>query len=88
MEIIRIQNLKCGGCQNSIRNGLEEIEGVKVLNINEEDSSVELEFTNDELRSKITEKLKKMGYPIEGDENQFLDKAKSYVSCMIGRVSD
>lgn len=88
METITVQNLKCGGCQNTIRKGLESIDGVKVVHIDSETSSIDIEVTKDAARQLIPEKLHQMGYPLVGENNEFMDKAKSYVSCMIGRISD
>jgi hypothetical protein len=33
------------------------------------------------------EKLISLGYPFEDDDNSLITKAKSYVSCAIGRMS-
>jgi hypothetical protein len=35
----------------------------------------------------VKEKLKALGYPEDGAANNFGTKAKSYVSCAIGKIS-
>ncbi len=83
---IKIENLKCGGCANTIKKGISSIEGVTDVDVNVETSVVS--FTADE--SKIEEvkaKLSKLGYPEVGAENNLGHKAKSFVSCAVGRVS-
>ncbi|MFY7671957.1 heavy-metal-associated domain-containing protein [Tenacibaculum sp. MEBiC06402] len=82
---INIENLKCGGCANTIKNGLSEIKGVDNINVNVEDSKV-LFHAPDTLVEKVKDKLSKLGYPEVGDENNLLHKAKSFVSCAVGRI--
>ncbi len=84
---VEIQNLKCGGCANSIKNSLTDIEGVSDILVNEETSLVKMKINDEKLISGIHEELNSMGYPVVGDENSFGKKAKSYVSCAIGRIS-
>lgn len=82
---IQVENIKCGGCANSIRNSLSKIEGVNQIDVNIENgviSTIVEDFVNEEQLSKV---LHKMGYTAPG-EGGALDKAKSYVSCMIGRI--
>jgi hypothetical protein len=56
---------------------------VKVLH---ENSSVTIEYSNENSIQKATERLSKLGYPILGNENNIGKKATSYVSCMIGKI--
>ena len=85
-KIFFIQNLKCGGCANTIKKEIEQIEGVSNVIVNTDDDSVKLNSVND-VDLLIVERLNKLGYPVITEENTILKKAKSYVSCMIGRVS-
>ncbi|PQJ80345.1 heavy-metal-associated domain-containing protein [Polaribacter porphyrae] len=82
---IKIENLKCGGCANTIKKGLLNIEGVENIDINVETSTVAITSKNSDLRS-IKEKLSKLGYPEVGDKNTIAHKAKSFVSCAVGRI--
>lgn len=84
-EVIIIDNLKCGGCANTVKKRLEKIEGVNSVNVVLETSAVEVEKTTEVSREAIIEKLSKLGYPEIGTTN-LLQKAKSYVSCAIGRL--
>ena len=83
---IIIQNLKCGGCANTITKGLTEINGVTEVKIDVENNVVDVNFDNDKNLEEIKTKLKKMGYPEEGENNSLGSKAKSYVSCAIGKM--
>lgn len=83
---IYVQNLKCGGCANTITNKLKDIQGVSNLNINVEESLITLNCSELILET-VKETLKKAGYPEDGETNSFSSKAKSYVSCAIGKIS-
>lgn len=87
-KVLAIQNIKCGGCANTITKGLLDIDGISHVKVDHENGVVAFEFTDDAQLSVVEQKLDKMGYPVDPDQNTMLKKAKSYVSCMIGRFSD
>ena len=84
-EIIVIDNLKCGGCVNTVTKKLQEMEGVDNVNVVLKTSVVEIELEKNISREALIEKLSKWGYPEMGTSN-LVQKAKSYVSCAIGRL--
>lgn len=86
-ENIIVENLKCGGCANSITNALQKIEGVSKIEIDVATSNVSAQLSDSLDRAILTAKLAKLGYPEAGTENTLTQKAKSFVSCAIGRVS-
>jgi copper chaperone CopZ len=83
---IKVENVKCNGCANTIKHGLLKIKGVNEVNIDIENGVIHVE--NDEIaqREEIVSKLHAMGYPEPG-KGSGLTTATSFVSCMIGRVS-
>ncbi|WP_347173509.1 heavy-metal-associated domain-containing protein [Polaribacter uvawellassae] len=83
---IYIENLKCGGCAATIKKGILTVDGVADVNVNVDESLVEVTTKSDAITA-VKEKLAKMGYPEVGDVNTFLHKAKSYVSCATGKMS-
>lgn len=87
MTSIEILNLKCGGCANSIKKGLEQIEGVGAVSVDLETSNVQVETNDEAVLNEVKAKLSSMGYPEVGDANTVLHKAKSFVSCATGRMS-
>ena len=87
MTSIEILNLKCGGCANSIKKGLEQIEGIGAVSVDLETSNVQVETTDEAVLEQVRTKLSSMGYPEAGDANTVLHKAKSFVSCATGRMS-
>jgi len=84
---IEVQNLKCGGCAATIHKGLAAIDGISAIVIDVEKNSIDLKLDHIDRQEAILKTLTKMGYPPAGANNTFGNKAKSYVSCMIGRVS-
>ncbi|WP_299051251.1 heavy-metal-associated domain-containing protein [uncultured Polaribacter sp.] len=82
-----IQNLKCGGCAKTITTNISELNNVEDVNVNVEKSSVSFTFINDETLNQVVKTLSKLGYPVQGDKNSFVSKAKSFVSCASGKMS-
>ena len=82
---IQIENLKCGGCAATIKKGISAINGVNDVAVDVENSIVTIDSENANL-VEIKEKLSKLGYPEVGDKNTVLHKAKSFVSCAVGRI--
>ena len=87
MTTIEIVNLKCGGCVNTVKKGVMSIEGISTVDVDLESSKVTIDTDNDALVLSAKEKLSKMGYPVVGDVNTMLHKAKSFVSCASGRMT-
>ncbi len=84
-----VENIKCGGCENTIRKGLSTIAGVSEVQIDRDQQRITL-LANEADRGTIAEKLRSMGYPEQGSVaglQSGLAQAKSMVSCAIGKVS-
>lgn len=83
-----VENLKCGGCANTITNRLQSLMGVFSVEVDKENSAIKIEHNNSISRKEIIVQLERLGYPEENTDNSIVLKAKSYVSCAIGRMSD
>lgn len=84
----QVQNLKCGGCANTIVSKLEAMEDVEEVQVNPESGMVEVSYGSEPTAVMLREKLRTLGYPVLEDDNGVLLKAKSYVSCAIGRFGN
>jgi copper chaperone CopZ len=82
--IIEVENIKCGGCMNSIKTALMKIENVELVKIDLEAETIYI--SGNANRENIITKLNSLGYPEKGN-NSFTKKAKSYVNCAIGKMS-
>lgn len=85
---LNIQNLKCGGCAATITKSLSTIDGVSEVKVDNENENVSFQTDNETLVQKVKSTLQKLGYPSTDEENTILAKAKSYVSCAIGRIDN
>ncbi len=81
---IKVHNIKCGGCANSIQSSISSIEGVSQVEIDIEEGVVSFDADTEKEIDKVRTKLESMGYP--EDDPTLVQSAKSYVSCMIGRL--
>lgn len=88
MTTIQIQNLKCHGCANTITKAINKIEGIIDFSIDVDESKISFNSNDSELIKKVKSKLSNLGYPEVDENNSTFQKAKSYVSCAIGRIGD
>jgi copper chaperone CopZ len=86
---LKVENLKCGGCETTLHNAIMKLDGIITAKADAESSTVLVEYSGDSelIEKKIEEKLAQIGYPKKGTGNNF-QKAKSYVSCAIGKMSE
>lgn len=86
---IMVDNLKCGGCENTIKMTLKKIAGVEKVNINLENSQISIVHDESVTHNMLARALKAIGYPETGTTEGLdaaLSNVKSYVSCAIGRL--
>ncbi len=93
--VIAVENIKCGGCANSIKQKLNALQGVTETEVDIEAGSVavklEAGIDQNQVISAVEEKLLGMGYPKVGSVEGLkaaATKAKSFVSCAVGKMSD
>ncbi len=84
---IQVENIKCGGCMNSIKTALLKITNVQEVSIDKDTETIHINSNEPLDRENMVNQLAKMGYPEIGNNN-ILHKAKSFVSCAIGRIND
>lgn len=91
-KVFEVLNVKCGGCANTLTKTLEK-NGYKVekvdLEVMPRKVTLEIDESFDEEKFKLV--LRSIGYPLADDELSSLEdfgaKAKSFVSCAIGKIS-
>ena len=84
---VEIQNLKCGGCANTIITRLSALDQIEDVSVNNENDTVSFTYQSQSDLDAATSLLSKLGYPIAGDNNPLTKKAKSFVSCAVGRMN-
>ena len=85
--VLYIQNLKCSGCEHTVIKNLSKIGGIKDVFVNIEDSSVSFRYKLINQIDTVVDELSKLGYPVLGNKNSLGSRAKSYVSCALGKLN-
>ncbi len=83
---LQIQNLKCGGCAHTIITQLSKLNGISKISVNNETNEVYFKYNSETELTIVKNRLSDLGYPVEGEANSLPKKAKSFVSCAIGRI--
>lgn len=85
-QIFQVENIKCGGCMQTITKGLHQINTGYEVHIDSVNGQVVIDSESEIEQEAIIHALDQMGYPISGENNTW-KKAKSYVSCAVGRMT-
>ncbi len=85
---IAVENIKCGGCASTITKKLTEAFDTKTIKVDVEQGLINIDI-EDSRREEVSQMLLSLGYP-ETDSVHGFDsakaKAKSFVSCAIGKM--
>jgi len=84
---LEIQNLKCHGCAHTISSRIKNIDGIDEIIVNNDNNTVAFTYASNQDLEEAKTLLSKLGYPIVGDNNPLAKKAKSFVSCAVGRIN-
>ena len=83
MPTVKVVNLKCGGCERTIKDDLEKA-GATNVQVDHTTQTVSFEGDKDVMRGRLSQ----LGYP-EASSPQaknILKKARSFLSCAIGKT--
>lgn len=81
---LRAENIKCMGCVTNIRENLLRMEGVVSVDADVKTQQVSVSAIAVS-REAIADRLATLGYPEKG-HNNFLDKAKTFLSCHLQKL--
>lgn len=84
---IIVQNLKCGGCANTISKKVSALKGISQVFVDTDSSKVTFECASSEDVETVKSTLKSIGYPSIDQDNNLTTKMKSMVSCATGKIS-
>ncbi len=86
----QVINVKCGGCASTLKNKLFDIFGEVEVNLEREPREITIDIEDDR-EELLRIELKKLGYPMIDEQMGFVEassaKAKSFVSCAIGKIN-
>ncbi|WOI21790.1 heavy-metal-associated domain-containing protein [Nonlabens ulvanivorans] len=83
---IIVQNLKCGGCANTITSKIIALDNISDVIVDTETSTVSFNAASASDALFAKEKLKSIGYPSIEENNNTFTKAKSIMSCATGKI--
>ena len=90
LQTFEVLNVKCGGCANTLKKALEPDYGNIEVNLETMPRQITLDINEDQIKN-IRAKLLNIGYPMSDEElgnfETLQTKAKSFVSCAIGKIS-
>lgn len=87
-HLIEVENIKCGGCAHTITGRLSKLDGISHVQVDIENGRVTVEAP-EHSRSQVVQALLASGYPEKGSVEGIkaaTAKAKSFVSCAIGKM--
>ena len=90
MTEIKVVNVKCNGCANTVTKELEKI-WIKNIEVwftegdNIESRTIKFDWDIEKVKTRLSE----LWYPEVGSEeaNNILKKAKSFISCAVGKMN-
>ena len=89
-QTFEVLNVKCSGCASTLKSKLSKEFGEIAVNLNVLPRNITLEIDDKDI-DKLAKALRELGYPLASEEMSFMDstsaKAKSFVSCAIGKMS-
>ena len=85
---LEIQNLKCGGCANTITTKLKSLDGISEIDVDADTNNVAFSYESLKNLEDAKALLLKIGYPVIGEKNDIATKAKSFVSCAVGLMNN
>lgn len=91
-QTFEVANIRCGGCANTITKALQEAGFTEIeIDLSCEPRKVTVEIADEAQLAHFKAILRSLGYPLNTDERGFTEdtilKAKSFVSCAIGKIN-
>lgn len=86
---ISVENIKCGGCANTIMSKLDAMDVIDSCEVDIENGIVTIDGDAAH-KEEVTKLLLNLGYPESGTAEGLKAakaKAKSFVSCAVGRMN-
>ena len=93
LQTFEVNNIRCGGCANTITKSLlkEGFSNIEV-DLSCEPRKVTVDICDEASEAHLKAILRNLGYPLFDEEIGLADstalKAKSFVSCAIGKISN
>jgi len=90
-QTFKIQNVKCGGCASTLKSKLADQFSDVEVNLEVEPREITLDVDDTQMEALRT-MLRGLGYPMSDEKLNLFEtsttKAKSFVSCAVGKVDN
>lgn len=90
-QTFKVQNVKCGGCASTLKSKLADQFGDVEVDLEVEPREITLDVDDTQMDSLRTT-LRSLGYPMSDEKLNLFEtgttKAKSFVSCAVGKVDN
>ncbi len=90
-RVFEVMNVKCGGCANTLKTKLEPIFGPVEVDLEMMPRKITVQI-DDEQIDELRVQLRKLGYPMVDEDLGIFEagtaKAKSFVSCAVGKMGE
>jgi copper chaperone len=91
VQTLQVNNVKCGGCANTLKKSLISDFGDIQVDLTKEPREITLDLDDSRIED-LKVKLRTLGYPLVSDELSTFENvaatAKSFVSCSIGKFDN
>ena len=91
-QTFEVLNVKCGGCASALKKKLFEQFGEVVVDLEKQPRQITLEIREEQQIDELRTALKQIGYPMVSEEMGFVEagsvKAKSFISCAMGKIDN
>jgi copper chaperone CopZ len=88
-KTFQVENIKCGGCAKTVTTKLQKQFGEVIVNLEKTPREITLDIADKDIDA-LKQKMKSLGYPFSDEKLGTIDtigtKAKSFVSCAIGKM--
>ena len=90
-QTFQVENVKCGGCASTLKTKLLDIFGEVAVNLETMPREISLDVSTEKVEA-LRIALRGLGYPMSDEKLNLFEtgttKAKSFVSCAIGKIDN
>ena len=89
-QTFKVANVKCGGCASTLKSKLSDKFGKIEVDLSKNPREITVDIEDNKI-DELKQELKSLGYPLTTQKLSFIDqnttKAKSFISCAIGKIN-
>ena len=89
-QTFKVLNVKCGGCASTLKTKLSDKFGEIEVDLSKNPREITVDISDDKIED-LKSNLKSLGYPLTTENLSFIEenttKAKSFISCAIGKIN-